>query len=71
MAKRKKAVEVDESKPTEPCRLATEVERLNQRIDNMMERVVWLEDNFMASRATVPSDEGRRWNIIRLFQVRK
>lgn len=79
MAKRKSAKKsetvgdaVENKWAAESVRLAREVERLNQRVDNMMERVVWLEDNVMASSEVEPSNVAtmlKGWNLIRLFKV--
>jgi len=63
----KKKVEKKTEVAVDAAETAREIERLNQRIDNMMERVVWLEDNLMASKQIIPVSEGKRWNIVRLF----
>ena len=67
MSVAKKKVEKKSEAVVDTAATAREIERLNQRIDNMMERVVWLEDNFMASKQAIPVSEGKRWNIVRLF----
>lgn len=77
MAKRKSKSEtvgdaVESKWAAEAGRLSREVERLNQRIDNMIERVIWLEDNVMASSEVKASNVPtmlKGWNLIRLFKV--
>lgn len=50
----------------EATRLSREVERLNQRCDNLVERVAYLEDNAQM-RPIVQPEDIRRWSIVRLF----
>ena len=50
----------------EATRLTREVERLNQRCDNLVERVVYLEDNAQM-RPLVQPEDIRRWSIVRMF----
>ena len=54
---------------TEATRLAREVERLNQRCDNLADRIVFLEDNAQMRRLVQPEDI-RRWSIVRMFRGR-
>lgn len=54
---------------TEATRLAREVERLNQRCDNLADRIVFLEDNAQM-RPLVQPEDIRRWSIVRMFRGR-
>lgn len=53
----------------EATRLTREVERLNQRCDNLVERVIYLEDNAQM-RPLVQPEDIRRWSIVRMFRGR-
>ena len=54
---------------TEATRLSREVERLNQRCDNLADRIVFLEDNAQM-RPLVQPEDIRRWSIVRMFRGR-